>query len=636
MHSHRLRILHLSDLHERGPREVEPWRKRRIFDEAWRDNLAELIQDGPFDLICFTGDAADWGKPEEFAAATQFLHGICDHLGVPHDRLFVVPGNHDVHRQTGADEWRKMRSLLSAGADPLQVSRWINGQGQPPVGVDDAWRAPLLARFDHYRAWVRDGLMQPVQAADPLGYRITVPGLPVPVHVVGLNSAWLCGDAADAKNLRLTENQIGRHLTDASGKPLEGFRLVLLHHPLDELADKTSARAMLVDHADLLLRGHLHEGEVETSIDPDRRLHQLAVGCLYEGHRADHWPNGCQTLTITLGPQGEAQHADLRFRRWASKPGRWLDDDDLYRASQQGRLRLQLASRVPVAGLNPYHPWSAATADFVGRTEILKRLEAALDEGRGVSLVGDWRTGKSLLLQVWKSRVEQKGRVVKWVSGEDREGESIGAFVRGITGLAAGDDPDDAADVLDNWVRVVGGIPLVLVDESDGVVQLPGGYRFFERVRGMLGRLAWVFASRQELDLLFEKQHRGSPLANKLEIHWVGLLEPEAAEALIARGHPSPEAAALLRRWAGTHPFYLQLFGHYLKTSASLDDALHQFRTQAEPKLRFLWNALAERDQSAMRDGEPVTRLGLKNRGLVTMDGRYFGELLRDFMREEA
>jgi hypothetical protein len=31
---YRLRILHISDLHERGPREKEPWRKRRMFADA--------------------------------------------------------------------------------------------------------------------------------------------------------------------------------------------------------------------------------------------------------------------------------------------------------------------------------------------------------------------------------------------------------------------------------------------------------------------------------------------------------------------------------------------------------------------------------------------------------------------------
>ena len=52
-----------------------------------------------------------------------------------------------------------------------------------------------------------------------------------------------------------------------------------MHHPLHELADGTSARRLLADHADLVLRGHLHQTEVVECIDPDRRLRDR--GSLY-------------------------------------------------------------------------------------------------------------------------------------------------------------------------------------------------------------------------------------------------------------------------------------------------------------------------------------------------------------------
>ncbi|MFY9825752.1 MAG: hypothetical protein WAM82_30540, partial [Thermoanaerobaculia bacterium] len=41
---HRLRILHISDLHERGPREKETWRRRRVLGDAWDRNLTELLR----------------------------------------------------------------------------------------------------------------------------------------------------------------------------------------------------------------------------------------------------------------------------------------------------------------------------------------------------------------------------------------------------------------------------------------------------------------------------------------------------------------------------------------------------------------------------------------------------------------
>ena len=78
MAEHRVRILHLSDLHERGPREGETWRRRRVLGEAWERNLDVLAEDGAIDLVCFTGDAADWGLAEEYAAATDRVTAVLD------------------------------------------------------------------------------------------------------------------------------------------------------------------------------------------------------------------------------------------------------------------------------------------------------------------------------------------------------------------------------------------------------------------------------------------------------------------------------------------------------------------------------------------------------------------------------
>lgn len=69
MSDYRLRLLHISDLHERGPRESESWRRRRVLGPAWERNLDEIKAAGPFDLVCFTGDAADWGLPRSMSAS---------------------------------------------------------------------------------------------------------------------------------------------------------------------------------------------------------------------------------------------------------------------------------------------------------------------------------------------------------------------------------------------------------------------------------------------------------------------------------------------------------------------------------------------------------------------------------------
>ncbi len=207
----KLRLLHLSDLHERGSREHEPWRRRRVLGDAWLRNLDELKSTGPFDLVCFTGDAADWGLADEYAAITEFFQTTLQRLNVPPERFFLVPGNHDICRTVAADDWQTLRANLHRVNDQ-DLSRWLAG-GATPWGFQDAQRDALLTRQAAYRNWLQNDLKRPELLPDStfhphLGYRQTVrlPGFPFAVHVTGLDSAWLAGDDHDAGQLRLTED----------------------------------------------------------------------------------------------------------------------------------------------------------------------------------------------------------------------------------------------------------------------------------------------------------------------------------------------------------------------------------------------------------------------------------------------
>ncbi len=117
---------------------------------------------------------------------------------------------------------------------------------------------------------------------------------------------------------------------------------------LDELRRDGPCRRRLAESVDLLLRGHLHEPESFQWVDPVRRLPQLAAGCLYEGHRADQWPNACQMLDLELDQDGRPRRYELRFRGWSAR-GHWFDDNSLYPDSQKGRLALWVGAE-PTAG----------------------------------------------------------------------------------------------------------------------------------------------------------------------------------------------------------------------------------------------------------------------------------------------
>lgn len=280
-----LRFLHISDLHACGSREAERWRRRRVLGPQWTRHLDLLLEEeGGIDLVFFTGDAAQSGKKDEFDEAGEFLTALRENLGIGMDRVFTVPGNHDIDRDLAVDQWAKIRMLGDATRDTLGVSRWMNGIGRVPFGFEDSWRTEVLERERAYREWVRDGLQRPELAAGGLGYRAAAPiPWPFPIHIIGLDTGWLCGDKHDTGQILLTENQVGRHATTESGDPLDGFRIALMHHPVNDLADARDARRMLAEHVDIVLRGHLHQTEIAEWIDPDRRLRELAAGSLYEG-----------------------------------------------------------------------------------------------------------------------------------------------------------------------------------------------------------------------------------------------------------------------------------------------------------------------------------------------------------------
>ena len=374
MREFRVRLLHISDLHDRGNDETESWRRRRVLGDAWIENLKVIREERPVDIVCFTGDAANQGKPEEFDQAGEFLNGVLEQLDLPKERLFIVPGNHDIHRPTNQAAWKRIRKRLDT-ADSLDLSRWMNGENRSRA-LGNQQRQKLLERQAPYREWLerigRSCLLPDSELHRHLGYRRTLqlPDSPFQLHIIGLDSSWLCGDDHDSGKLRLTQDQIAR-LCSADGAPLKGFRLALVHHPLDELADASEARRLLSEFGvDLLLRGHWHEPDVSTWADPDRRLRQLAAGCLYEGHRADQYPNACCVLNLRLEEEGRPIQHDIRFRGWSPR-GHWFDDDSLYRQSVGGRLTWRIRPMPAPARLSPL-----VGEVFVGRRDELEMLRS--------------------------------------------------------------------------------------------------------------------------------------------------------------------------------------------------------------------------------------------------------------------
>lgn len=585
-----IRILHLSDLHARGDREREAWRRRRVLSESFWRNLDELQEDGEFDVLCFTGDLADWGQADEYEAAGQLLTELLTRLRLPKERLFLVPGNHDIARPVAKEFWRRARKTLSPPDVHTVASRWLAGESAP-AGLDDAVRDAVLERQRAYRDFLSSfGLSAQRPENSPhgkLGYRVTLrlPSRPFDLHLIGLDSAWLAGDDEDSGKLLLTEDQVMRLSTDARGAPLDGIRIALIHHPLTDLADGIRCRRLLAENTDLVLRGHLHSVEPELWADPDRRLIQLAAGCLYDGQLGDTYPNACQTICINLDERGRPARYDLRLRAFSPHGGHWHDDGSLYQAAKNGRLCLAPDGRVldaePVHFVVPLRE----NQYFTGREEQLTALAAALNSrGRAAvtqpqALSGLGGVGKTQLALAYAFRERHRYQAVLWVRA-DSEDNLCSEFAKlaAELGLPKAEEPqslDDTASQVRLWL-----------ERAEPTLLICDGADAPDRLRRYLPRRGRTHV------LITSRAHDFQTLGIVQPVEIVELSLPEAVEFLLRRtarvdsGPDERAAAEALAQELGRLPLALEQAAAYVVAKAvSLADYLVSYKKR---RLRLL------------------------------------------------
>ncbi len=369
----------------------------------------------------------------------------------------------------------------------------------------------------------------------------------------------------------------------------------------------------------------------------------LGPARLLARHESFH-PDPASTYRLRFG--GDVLELEpVRRPEWAVGMGR--DQDGLFAESKDGR---RMYFPFNLTG-NPFLFNCPATgARFVGREKLCHRFLGDLQQGVSISLVGEARMGKSSLLACWQELAQQAGRVTRLINGQGIAGGSYSAFVTTITGQETDPDwsIDQAASAIEAWIQSAPGgqVPLVLIDEAEPVLRmLPE--RFFGRLRDLITRqrLCLVLASRRDIGEMEYLNYKTSPLANCMKRLQLELLDEPGAQQLCALGAGVLSAAdvQLIRQWAGRHPFYLSLLGHYLwqarRDGDSEAEALREFKINARVRLKEWWQVLFSKEQKQLAmvldDNTPNPKSRLNERGLLDQ-GQPFGEVVRWWWGERA
>lgn len=139
-----IKWLHISDVHFKGS---QPY-GQDVVTNALLTSLPTLMRrHGELDAIFVTGDIADVGASSEYVQATTFFDSLLEITKLGKERLYVVPGNHDVSRMS---EKGLIRTLNS---EQNSASYFEPSEGLPHLVQR---KENFLSWFDSYFQGIRE------------------------------------------------------------------------------------------------------------------------------------------------------------------------------------------------------------------------------------------------------------------------------------------------------------------------------------------------------------------------------------------------------------------------------------------------------------------------------------------------
>lgn len=462
----RLTWLHLSDFHFRVK---TAWSQDVVLKSLLEDVRARYAGANAPDLLFLTGDIAFSGKREEYLLAEAFVAELRAGLKMPPERICIVPGNHDIDLDREEDAFAGARATLKSIEE---VDRFFAKEGR---------RKTLFSRQEEFRAFVN-------RVAPPSGGPITPSSYAhqrliqlgaIRVRALLLDSAWLSqGGPADAGSLVLGERQIidcAANLSDPSC-----LTFALLHHPFSWLTEfeQLSIENLVIDHADICLRGHVHSPDMRAIDRSEVRLATFTAGAAFTKRTADNSYAWC-SLDLQAG-SGEHvvhryNHTDRRWDAGEKRPWYLLTGSPPMKDAASARSELvAVDARWPsfctclLTGLQ-----SEVPLEFPGGKVAFVSFEAKIPEVENAvgSLVVNlrhhfyWR-------EVWDN-ASWKRELQNLVS----QFESLLQSASSAGGIDLGDRETRSQSIFDSIVPVTSAVHLPAIDEIRALVHVSNASR---------------------------------------------------------------------------------------------------------------------------------------------------------------
>jgi len=322
--------LHLSDLHIRSSDEYN----RNIVLQAFLKDLKEQIAEKQLqlDFALITGDIAFSGVADEYSMVRQFWDDLIETTNLSKERLFVIPGNHDVNRKS-----------ITRGA--ASIVNDLNTRDAVNEFLDiEEDKTLVFRKFQHYAEFVNDYFEGHISFNDEQYFYVKPLELSDKrIAIFGLNSSWASGSHKEADGGKVNDKKyllLGeRQVRDALEAAIDvDIRIAALHHPFDLLKefDQNDVEPLLKQNCDFILHGHLHRAGILQPMDPDSKTTVIAAGACYESR---DYPNMYNFVRLNF----ETGKGTIYLRRYSDEQGGfWTKDVMTYRNVPDGEYVFDL------------------------------------------------------------------------------------------------------------------------------------------------------------------------------------------------------------------------------------------------------------------------------------------------------
>jgi len=343
--------LHVSDFHlnPSGTYNTDVVLNSLVESVKWHRETLEWKPD----LIFATGDIADKGQVAVFkehggapAFATTFFDALLDAAGL-HDmreRLFIVPGNHDVEQKKGIGLIRAIEGI-DRKESQKNIDKYFTESPMYHFKKLDAFSAWYNSYFSALKI---SRVFQDKSTCELIS--VTISG--VNLYVLLMNSALFCSDDTDSGKLCIGRSCIDPFIQQLkTEKQNHDLAMALVHHPIEFLqtCERKKIRDHLKLHVDLLLLGHDHE----TDVEPREELLQFTAGATYQ-------ENGSKKALYGRFDGTEIYVFPICYQDGSEK---WRLDTDVFSDEPSHTKSYPVRSRSNPASSSPVSPETNAQPD---------------------------------------------------------------------------------------------------------------------------------------------------------------------------------------------------------------------------------------------------------------------------------